>query len=133
MPDGRIFCTPGNVTVGYTMIYDPAANTTTRTTTGFGGNGWSNGGVLMADGRVFCVPGNATNPQIYNPITDRLSGSSAVVYPGGGAYIGGVLLPDGRVFCVPYNATAARIYGGKVPVLGTRPDPNVVLSPYWNH
>jgi hypothetical protein len=133
LADGRIFCSPGSVNVGFTMIYDPVTDSTTRTATVFGSNGWSNGAVLMADGRVFCVPGNATTPQIYNPFTDATDRVTSGGYPGSTAYSYGVLMRDGRIFCVPFNATAARIYGGRFQGLSTQPDPNVILSPYWNH
>jgi hypothetical protein len=102
LPNGNVYCIPGNFSAGESArIYNPAANTLTTVSGTF--TIGCNNGILMADGRVFCatVSGSAI---IFNPTTNTLSNANVTMSPGSKAE----LLPDERVLII--SDSAIKIY-----------------------
>lgn len=108
------------------VIYDwrrDTVRTATGTTT-------SNlGGQLAPDGSVFIMSGSTNASRSYRPETDTmtaLSETNAVNTP----YAGSHVVPDGRLVMMPRSDSAVRTFGTRN---GPAFDPNVQLSPYYNH
>lgn len=86
------------------------------------------GGQLAPDGSVFLVPASATAARVYRPDTDSVT-ALPDTYSGGNPAAGAHVIPDGRLVMMPRSDSAVRTYGTR----GTPVDPNVQLSPFFNH
>ena len=109
LQDSRVFLLPWNG--GGVAIYDPVADTLTKSAATIPHPHLFSGAVVLQDGRVFCVPTKSATALIYDPVKDRLiTPSGAYPVSAGYSFAGGVLMGDGRVFCVPGDSTVAAIY-----------------------
>lgn len=86
------------------------------------------GGQLAPDGSVFMVPANATAARVYRPDTDSVT-ALPDTYSGSNPAAGAHVTPDGRLVMMPRSDSAVRTYGTR----GNSVDPNVQLSPFFNH
>jgi hypothetical protein len=112
LPDGRVFCVPGELWQS-NRVYDPVTDTTTSlqnvayTRSIQGG---PSPGILMPDGRVFCVGLTGTYYFIFDPVNDSLE--SYRVFDERFAEWAGIptgtrrlfLMPDGRVLIWNYGS-----------------------------
>jgi hypothetical protein len=114
LSDGRVFCAPYNTNENRGAVYDPVANTVTKTMAlKSGAYGGFLGSVLLPNGKVFCVPVTKNEyAKIYDPATDTafttsMSPSSSDDY----THLTAVLMPDGdSIFLIPFFNVTAKIY-----------------------
>lgn len=85
-------------------------------------------GQLAPDGSVFLLPNTATAARVYRPDTDSIT-TLPESYSGSAPIAGINVVPDGRLVMMPRSDSAVRTYGTR----GTSVDPNVQLSPFFNH
>jgi len=135
LADGRVICAPNNADSHGALIYDPVADTLTKT----GVLNWHNavpgdvlnysGGTLLPNGNIFFSPWCATYGIIYNPFDNTTQIIETLKTANSDAYGGCALCEDGSVYLSGYNYTDKILRFQFTQNF----DNNTLTSPFFQH
>lgn len=115
LPDGRLFFSNFDNTANC-LIYDPVANSITRTSllaAGASNNLEFVGAILHPNGKVYMAPYNGTNMVEYDYATNttrRFNFGSTPSLSGTGKFSGGIVGADNKIYFVPFSSADVLVY-----------------------
>ena len=112
LPDGRLFFTNYDTTANC-LIYNPVANTITRTSLVAASSLEFISGVLHPNGKIYMAPYGGSNMVEYDYVTNttrRFNFGSSPSLSDLNKYSSGIVGADNKIYFVPFNASDVLVY-----------------------